>query len=98
MNTRELMLIETTLMSILQGDYWSASRAEAEDFINNWRMMIRDRGIKFETGDSNSSNTISIIFPEAIALTSGVKTRAIKATQSHKKSVKELLEEELQEA
>ena len=59
-NTVELRASELAIETILQGDYWSASRAETDDFINYYRKLLKDRGIEIVPSDYAN---VEITFP-----------------------------------
>jgi hypothetical protein len=62
--TYELNLIETALMQILQGDYWSATIGEAKTFTNDLRKSIHNRSM---IAPQDEANTV-ITYPPVMAM------------------------------
>jgi hypothetical protein len=48
--TRELRLIDQAITEILSGEYYNADQAEIEDFCNQIRHILEDRGVRIEDG------------------------------------------------
>jgi hypothetical protein len=60
--TQDLRKIESSLKTILQNDFWSASDSEVETFTNDLRKCLCDRNVKIEIEDS----PVVVQFPVAL--------------------------------
>jgi hypothetical protein len=89
---KELRAFEDAIVKVIQGDYFNATSQEAQDFINEVRVHLKARNIRFDQGDYSP---ISIVMPEAVVAPTAKKIgRPAKLTET----VQQNQQEEAQKA